>query len=76
MKMQALALGLSLFAAGCQTGPSGVIGKPNPASQYCVQIGGEHEVRREANGEAGYCRLPDGRFVDEWELYRSARSTS
>lgn len=77
MKMQTLALVLSLFvSAGCQSKPREVIGTPNPASQYCLQIGGEHEVRREADGEAGYCRLPDGRTVNEWELYRSAHPSS
>jgi putative hemolysin len=28
-------------------------------------------MRTEAGGEAGYCRLPDGRVVEEWELFRT-----
>ena len=43
----------------------------NPASTYCVEQGGTVEIRKEAAGKKGYCRLPDGRVVEEWELFRS-----
>jgi putative hemolysin len=48
------------------------IGKPNPASVYCVELGGTLEIRDGDRGAVGYCHLPDGRVVEEWELFRSA----
>ena len=46
-------------------------GMANPASVYCVKQGGALEMREEAGGTAGYCRLPDGRLVDEWDYFRA-----
>ncbi|KMO44545.1 hypothetical protein VQ03_02575 [Methylobacterium tarhaniae] len=63
-----------LFAAALVT----VAGIPlalalgNPASAYCTSIGGRLEIRNEAKGETGYCHLPDGRVVEEWQLFRKA----
>ncbi|WP_152968327.1 putative hemolysin [Gemmobacter lutimaris] len=42
----------------------------NPASQYCAELGGRLEMRQEQAGEAGYCHMPDGTVVEEWQLYR------
>ncbi|WP_207547906.1 DUF333 domain-containing protein [Mycolicibacterium mucogenicum] len=49
------------------------VGAPNPASVYCEKtMGGVSENRKDAQGnEYGVCLLPDGRVVDEWELYRN-----
>ncbi|MPT48861.1 MAG: DUF333 domain-containing protein [Sphingobium sp.] len=49
------------------------VGMPNPASVHCTKMGGKLEIRKEANGEVGYCRLPDGRVVEEWELFRASQ---
>lgn len=38
----------------------------NPAATYCEKQKGTIEVRPDAN----YCHLPDGRVVEEWELFR------
>lgn len=46
----------------------------NPASQYCAELGGNLEIRVEQAGEAGYCHLPDGSIMEEWELYRGKNS--
>ena len=46
----------------------------NPASAYCVSLGGTVEIRAEDKGEVGYCHLPDGKVVEEWELFRSQES--
>jgi putative hemolysin len=43
----------------------------NPASEYCVAQGGTVELVDEADGQVGYCNLPDGRRVEEWEFYNS-----
>lgn len=48
----------------------------NPASAYCVEQGGEVDIVDEAGGQVGYCELPDGRRIEEWEHYRSRTTTS
>ena len=46
-------------------------GLANPASEFCVAQGGEVEIVSEEGGEVGYCNLPDGTRVEEWEYFRS-----
>lgn len=58
--------------AACMQNEPSVEGMANPASVYCESIGGRSVIKQEADGEAGYCHLPDGRVVEEWTLYRSA----
>ena len=43
----------------------------NPASAHCTEQGGKVEIRKGPDGETGYCHLPDGRVVEEWEFYRA-----
>ncbi|WP_234463998.1 putative hemolysin [Paracoccus caeni] len=43
----------------------------NPASVNCERIGGRLEIRNSAGGQTGYCHLPDGNVVEEWELFRT-----
>lgn len=54
------------------TGPE----QANPASAYCVEQGGQVDIVDEADGQVGYCELPDGRRIEEWEYYRSQTTTS
>jgi len=62
--------------AGCSSGSaSNPPGLANPASVYCVEQGGEVDIVEETDGEVGYCNLPDGSRVEEWELYRSRDSS-
>lgn len=43
----------------------------NPASQYCVNLGGTLEMREDDDGDRQVmCNLPDGSEVEQWELYR------
>jgi len=62
-----------LLAAGCAPGASKPtpVGLANPASTYCVEQGGKLEIRKEAKGDTGYCHLPDGKVVEEWEFFRA-----
>lgn len=63
-----------LALAGCATvapDEKKPIGMPNPASVYCQEQGGRLEIRSGAGGQSGYCHLPDGRVVEEWEFYRA-----
>ena len=45
-------------------------GMANPASVYCIEQGGTLEMREEAAGTVGYCRLPDGTVIEEWAYFR------
>ena len=46
-------------------------GMANPASVYCEEQGGTVEIVDEADGQVGYCNLPDGQRIEEWEYYRA-----
>ncbi|MFM7125667.1 MAG: DUF333 domain-containing protein [Actinomycetota bacterium] len=46
-------------------------GMPNPASVYCEEQGGTVEIVDEPAGQVGFCNLPDGTRIDEWEYYRA-----
>jgi len=46
----------------------------NPASQYCVDQGGTLEMVDETAGQVGYCNLPDGTHIEEWEYFRASQS--
>jgi uncharacterized protein len=65
-----------LLLGGCATGGEG----PNSqnqmtqyAAEYCRSLGGENEIRESSLGTGRYCRLPDGRVENAWQLYRSER---
>ncbi|HEX7866383.1 MAG TPA: DUF333 domain-containing protein [Variovorax sp.] len=69
---KALLLPLSaLFIAACaQPEPPPRIGMANPASVYCQSLGGKTLMRSNDKGQYGICQLPDGKQIEEWELYR------
>lgn len=46
------------------------IGMANPASENCIQQGGQLQIKDEANGQVGYCHLADGRVIEEWALFQ------
>jgi len=50
-------------------------GIANPASEFCVQQGGEVDIVDEDDGQVGYCVLPDGTRVEEWEYFRANSTT-
>ncbi len=58
---------------GSPDGPGGGVGLANPASEHCVAQGGTLEILDGPDGQTGWCTLPDGRRVEEWELYREAQ---
>lgn len=47
----------------------------NPASSYCIEQGGTLEIETQANGQVGYCTLPNGQRIEEWQLYRQSQQT-
>jgi hypothetical protein len=48
----------------------------NPASEFCVAQGGTVEIVDEAGGQVGYCNLPDGSRVEEWEYFNANSATT
>lgn len=61
--------------AGCATGgdTDTQTSMRGAAAEYCESIGGEREVQETRLGSGRYCRLPDGRVENEWQLYSSER---
>jgi putative hemolysin len=60
----------AFFRGECAPGGQGEAGMANPASEYCVQQGGELEIRDEEGGQVGYCLFPDGSECEEWAFMR------
>lgn len=66
-------------ACGSDAEPSDTtadVGIANPASVFCVDQGGTVEIVDEADGQVGYCNLPDGTRIEEWEYFRSQNPTA
>ena len=62
-------IGFAWYDRGLEkTTPSA--GIANPASTNCVSLGGTLEIAGTAEGQVGYCHLPDGRVCEEWSLMR------
>lgn len=64
-----------LVISGCSSQDTSIAPPPSvklasPASVYCVELGGRLEIIRNRDGDRGLCHLPDGRTIDEWELFR------
>lgn len=67
-----IAIALPLAGCGDDDEPTDTTtGIANPASVFCVEQGGTLEIVDEEGGQVGYCNLPDGRRIEEWEYYRS-----
>ncbi|WP_198553496.1 MULTISPECIES: DUF333 domain-containing protein [unclassified Shewanella] len=65
----------TLFLLGCdaqktEQASAGSISLANPASTYCVAQGGTLSIESEEDGQVGYCTLPSGERVEEWQLYK------
>ncbi len=74
MKIFAAAVVTLTLLTGCQAmnqDKEPMIGMANPASVFCVENGGQSEIKKTPLGDVGMCHLPDGRVIEEWELYRA-----
>lgn len=68
---------VGLLACGSDDEPSDdTVEIANPASEFCVDQGGTVEIVDGDDGQVGYCDLPDGTRVDEWEYFRSQNPTA
>jgi uncharacterized protein len=74
--MRAVLAFLAVSLAGCGGAQPSASQLANPASEYCVTQGGTVEIVAEGDGEVGYCVLPDGTRVEEWELYQRDTATT
>lgn len=74
--MKAAAVGAGMMLAGCGStakpdAADPAVGMANPASVYCVELGGKSVIETDSAGaQTGFCHLPDGTRVEEWALYR------
>ncbi|WP_286901866.1 DUF333 domain-containing protein [Vreelandella sedimenti] len=65
-----------LMLGGCATGggdPHSQNQMTQYAAEYCRSLGGQNEISESSLGTGRYCRLPDGRVENEWQLYRTER---
>jgi putative hemolysin len=61
----------AFFRGECAPVETGIIGMPNPASVYCLDQGGNSEIRTDdEGGQYGVCVFPDNSECDEWALFR------
>lgn len=79
LRMAAVGLAATALFAACGSDDadeptSSVVGLANPASEYCVEQGGEVEIVEGDDGQTGVCVLADGTRVDEWEYFRASGS--
>jgi putative hemolysin len=42
----------------------------NPASKFCIENGGNLEIRSINSSQVGFCVFDDGLECDEWAYYR------
>jgi uncharacterized protein len=73
IKQMRRSVGLA-FVTVLAVSPESASALSNPASVFCVQSGGKSEMRNGPQGQRGFCRLPDGRVVDEWAYFRKMRA--
>jgi uncharacterized protein len=76
----ALTIGASVGLLACgsdaETPATTLSELANPASVFCLEQGGTLEIVSETDGEVGYCTLPDGTRIEEWEYFRSQDPTA
>ncbi len=68
MKKSIVCLAPALLLGAC--GTTETVQMANPASEYCIELGGELKIEKGEEGERGVCHLPTGEVIDEWELFR------
>lgn len=67
----AAALASACSSPAAQPEPQRAVDMANPASTYCISLGGRLEMRKdEAGNQFGLCHLPDGTQIEEWALFR------
>lgn len=67
-----LLTGMALTGCGPDKAPSATVGLANPASEYCISLGGTSEpVTDPTEADSKHmCVLPNGDKIEEWQLFR------
>lgn len=73
-KLVMASIALTVVECSANAEQSKLIGRANPASEYCVKQGGKLEIVKNREGEVGYCNLPSGERIEEWTLFRRDNS--
>lgn len=60
-----LLAGVALVGCGETTKPATQVKLANPASEYCVSLGGSLAIEKTTEGEHGICTLPNGEVIEE-----------
>lgn len=73
--MKTLTTAAAAAAVMALTLPAVADAMPNPASVFCVKMGGRSVIATVADdgGQIGLCYLPNKRIVEEWTLFRMMR---
>jgi len=61
---------VALVGCGEAEKPAAQVKIANPASEYCISLGGSLAIEKTAEGEYGICTLPNGEAMEEWALFR------
>lgn len=61
---------VALVGCGEAEKPATQVNMANPASEYCISLGGSLAIEKTAEGEHGICTLPSGEAMEEWALFR------
>lgn len=75
LQMKIVVIGLFavlLLACGSEQHDSSSVSMANPAAVYCVEQGGDPQLKKTVDGEVGYCHFADGRVVEQWDFYRAS----
>lgn len=63
------AVSLTACASSHNSSTAMKVGMANPASVYCEKLGGKSIIKKDKEGDVGYCQLPNGQIIEEWKLY-------
>ena len=62
-------LSLQLTACTPHTAEPQRLSMRNPASEWCLQRGGQQVKEASPNGSTLYCQLPSGERIEQWALF-------
>lgn len=64
-----LLTGLQLSACAQHPSAAKVLNMRNPATDWCLHVGGKPSQIKTEVGAEGYCTLPSGELIEQWALY-------
>jgi len=64
-----LVAGLQLTACAQRAPAPQRLDMHNPATDWCLHVGGKPSQVKSEAGVTGYCTLPSGERIEQWALY-------